>query len=117
VLSFPSTVKIYVCVEPTDMRRGFDRLAEMTRRVIGQDPLSGHVFVFRSRRGDRLKLLYWDGDGFAMWYKRLEKGRFAWPAKIGEDFRVGPREMAMLLEGLEEVNVRRRRRFQWPGAR
>jgi transposase len=117
VLSFPSAVKIFLCLEPTDMRRGFDRLAEMTRHILRQDPLSGHVFVFRSRRGDRLKLLYWDRDGYALWYKRLEKGQFALPGKVGEDFRIGPRELAMLLEGLEEVNIRRRMRYQWPRVR
>jgi transposase len=93
------------------MRRGFDRLAEMVRQVIRQDPLSGHLFVFRSRRGDRLKLLYWDRDGLALWYKRLEKGRFALPGKVGGDFRIDARALAMMLEGLEEASVRRRIRF------
>src|SRR4030042_1478387 len=79
MLSLPSAVRIFLCTEPTDMRRGFDRLAEMGRPVIRQDPVCGHLFVFRSRRGDRLKLLYWDTGGFAMWYKRLEKGRFHMP--------------------------------------
>ena len=60
MLSLPSAVRIFLCTEPTDMRRGFDRLAEMVRSVIRQDPLSGHLFVFRSRRGDRLRLLYRD---------------------------------------------------------
>jgi transposase len=94
------------------MRRGFDRLAEMVRSVIRQDPLSGHLFVFRSRAGSRLKLLYWDRDGFALWYKRLEKGRFALPAQVGEDFRIDARSLSMLLEGLEDAAVRRRVRFE-----
>ena len=111
MLSLPSAVRIFLCTEPTDLRRGFDRLAEMVRQVIRQDPLCGHLFVFRSRVGDRLKLLYWDRDGFAMWYKRLEKGRFHMPARWGEDFRIGARELAMMLEGLEEGSVRRRIRF------
>ena len=62
----------------------------------------------RSRLGNRLKLLYWDRDGYALWYKRLEKGRFPLPAKVGPDFRIGPRELAMLPEGLEEASVCRR---------
>jgi transposase len=62
-------VRIWLAVEKTDMRCGFDRLAERVRAVIGENPLSGHLFVFRSRRGDRLKILVWDGDGFVLWYK------------------------------------------------
>lgn len=111
MLSLPSAIRIFLCIEPTDMRRGFDRLAEMVRSVIRQDPLSGHLFVFRSRAGDRLKLLYWDRDGLALWYKRLEKGRFSTPARVGEDFRIDARELTMMLEGLEEANVHRRIRF------
>lgn len=114
MLSLPSAIRIFLCTEPTDMRRGFDRLAEMVRSVIRQDPLSGHMFVFRSRCGDRLKLLYWDTGGFALWYKRLEKGRFPSPARVGEDFHITARELAMMLEGLEEASVRRRIRFELP---
>src|SRR5512147_2240042 len=101
MLGLPSAIRIFLCTEPTDMRRGFDRLAEMVRQVIRQDPLSGHLFVFRSRSGDRLKLLYWDRDGFCLWYKRLEKGRFPTPARWGEDFHITARELSMMLEGLE----------------
>ena len=114
MLSLPSAIRIFLCTEPTDMRRGFDRLAEMVRSIIRQDPLSGHLFVFRSRSGDRLKLLYWDRDGYCLWYKRLEKGRFPSPSRVGEDFHIGPRELAMMLEGLEEASVRRRIRLEFP---
>src|SRR5205807_4245715 len=65
-------VRIWLATEKTDMRCGFDRLAERVKTVLGEDPQSGHLFVFRSRRGDRLKILLWDGDGFVLWYKRLE---------------------------------------------
>ena len=71
--------RIWLATEVTDMRCGFDRLAERVRAVIGQDALSGHLFVFRSRRGDRLKILLWDRDGFLLWYKRLESGVFKLP--------------------------------------
>jgi transposase len=111
VLSLPSAVRIFLCVEPTDMRRGFDRLAEMVRQVIRQDPLSGHLFVFRSRAGDRLKLMYWNEGGYCLWYKRLEKGRFHLPDKVGADCRIDARTLAMMLEGLQEAGVRRRLRF------
>ena len=67
--------RIWLAAEATDMRCGFDRLAERVKAVIGEDPLSGHLFVFRSRRGDRLKILVWERDGFVLWYKRLEAGR------------------------------------------
>ena len=96
MLSFPSVVRIYLCCQPTDMRRSFDGLAYMVREIIGQDPLSGHVFVFRNKRGNMLKLLYWDRDGFVIWYKRLEKGTFSWPDHIpaghnGRHFRLSAR--------------------------
>ena len=71
--------RLWLAREATDMRCGFDRLAERVRAVIGEDPLSGHLFVFRSRRGDRLKILTWDRDGFILWYKRLEAGVFKLP--------------------------------------
>lgn len=111
MLSLPGAVRIYLCKEATDMRRGFDRLAEMVRSLVHQDPLSGHLFVFRSRGGDRLKLLYWDRDGYVLWYKRLEKGRFHLPESFAADGRLDPRQLAMILEGLEEGAVRRRIRF------
>ena len=110
MLSLPSAVRIYLCTQPTDMRRGFDALAEMVRSVLRQDPLSGHLFVFRSRVGDRLKLLYWDRDGYALWYKRLEKGTFAW-ASAGQDCRIDPRDLAMMLEGIDLGAARKRPRF------
>jgi transposase len=71
-----SPTRIWLAVLPADMRCGFDRLAELAKAVTGQDPFSGHLFLFRSRGGDRLKILYWDRDGFALWYKRLEEGGF-----------------------------------------
>jgi transposase len=71
--------RIWMASEATDMRCGFDRLAERVKAVIGENPQSGHLFVFRSRRGDRLKILVWDRDGFVLWYKRLEAGVFKLP--------------------------------------
>ena len=75
--------RIWLAAEATDMRCGFDRLAERVRAVIGQDPLTNQLFVFRSRRGDRLKILAWDRDGFILWYKRLETGVFTLPRVMG----------------------------------
>lgn len=73
-------VRIYLYTAPTDMRKGFDSLAALVRESLGHDPLSGHLFLFVGRDRDRLELLYWDADGFAVWYKRLEEGTFRLPA-------------------------------------
>lgn len=73
MLSLPLPVRIFLCTQPADMRKSFDSLAQMVREFLGADPLSGHLFVFRSKRGDRLKLLYWDSDVLAIWYKRHEE--------------------------------------------
>src|SRR5271170_692354 len=70
MLSLPLPVHVYLCTRHADLRKSFDGLAQMVREFLGADPLSGHLFVFRSKRGDRLKLLYWDSDGLAIWYKK-----------------------------------------------
>src|ERR1700733_6425881 len=121
MLSLPLPVRVYLCLEPTDMRRGFDGLSRMVRDHVGADPLSGDLFVFRSKRGDRVKLLYWNDDGYALWYKRLEEGTFPWPTADGKRTVVGshgltlrPAELAMLLDGIELANVQRRKRYQRP---
>jgi transposase len=72
MLSWPPTVRIFLGAEPTDMRKGFDSLAHLVESSLALDPLSGHLFVFRSRRGDRIKILYWDTDGYVLWYKKQE---------------------------------------------
>ena len=98
--------RIWLAGEATDMRCGFDRLAERVRVVIGQDPLGGHLFVFRSRRGDRLKILLWDRDGFVLWYKRLESGVFKLPrVKEGtQSLELRASEFAMVLDGIDSTN-------------
>jgi transposase len=109
-----SSVRIWLCVAPIDMRLGFDRLAEMASSVTGENPLSGHLFAFRSRGGDRLKLLYWDRDGLALWYKRLEEGTFKLP-KIESDVKsveLRGSELAMLLDGIDLRSVKRVKRYQ-----
>ena len=72
MLSLASTLRIFLATAPTDMRKGFDGLSQLVRERIDQDPLSGHLFVFRNRRRDRIKILYWDRDGLALWYKMQE---------------------------------------------
>lgn len=116
MLSFPPAVRIWLGVQPTDLRKSFDSLAELVRQQLEADPLSGHVFVFRNRRSDRVKLLYWDEDGYVIVYKRLEVGTFAFPVAEGQPARVTLRaaELAMLLDGVDWQNVHRRRRYRRP---
>ena len=119
MLSLPPSVHIWLCLRPADMRKSFDGLAAMTRQVLLQDPIaSGHLFVFISRRADRLKVLWWDRDGYVLYAKRLERGTFRLP--VGGDGRSAPQgdgvalsaaELAMLLEGIELSGVRRRKRM------
>lgn len=119
MLSLPLPVRILVCTQPADMRRSFDGLAALVREHLGADPLSGHLFVFRNRRGDRVKLLYWDEDGYAIWYKRLEEGAFVFPAADGRRPAVGAHglqiraaDLAMLLDGVDLASVKRSKRYQ-----
>lgn len=111
-----SATRIWLCAGPTDMRRGFDRLAEQAQQVTRQDPRAGHLFVFRSRGGDRLKVLYFDSDGYALWYKRLEEGTFKLPrvdaARMSLELR--PSELAMILDGIDLASVKRVKRFRRP---
>jgi transposase len=115
VLSWPSTVKIFLGAEPTDMRKGFDSLAHLVESSMALDPLSGHLFVFRSRRGDRIKVLYWDKDGYALWYKRLEKGSFRFPTTVSasepQAVEVKAADLMMILDGVDLGSVRRQRRY------
>ena len=120
-LSLPG--RVFLCTLPTDMRKSFDTLACLVQQALGQDPLSGELFVFRSKRGDRLKLLYWDEDGYALWYKRLEKGSFVLPVADGRRTQAGEHglllraaELAMLLDGIELAGARRQQRYQRPAA-
>jgi transposase len=106
--------RIWLAVEAADMRSGFDRLAERVRAVIGQDPLSDAMFIFRSRRGDRLKLLMWDRDGFVLWYKRLEAGVFKLP-RVKEGARsveLRASELAMILDGIDMTKLKRAPRYE-----
>lgn len=117
MLSLPLPVRIFLCTQPADMRRSFDGLAQMVREFLGADPLSGHLFVFRSKRGDKIKLLYWDTDGLAIWYKRLEEGTFRFPtATTGHGIEIRAADLAMLLDGVDLDSVKRRKRYRRPAA-
>lgn len=117
MVTLPSSVRIFVAMEAVDLRRGFDGLAGATRSLIGQDPLSGHLFVFLNRRRNRIKILYWDRTGYLLLYKRLEKGTFEWPAHPAPGVRqveVDAGELGMILEGVDLASARRRVRWRRP---
>jgi transposase len=114
MLTLPSSVRIYVSAEPVDLRRGFDGLAATTRSVMGENPMSGHVFVFVNRRKNRMKLLVWDRTGWLLLYKRLERGTFELPTEPAPGARhveVDAGELGLMLEGLDLRGARRRTRW------
>jgi len=108
------TGRIYLCTSPTDMRKGFDTLAALVKEFLGQDPLSGHLFLFISRGKDRLKILHWDSGGFCLWYKRLEQGTFRMPRAGTDDasMELKASELAMLLEGIDLRSIKRSKRME-----
>jgi transposase len=117
MLTLPPSVRMFVCTQPTDMRRGFDGLSTMVEQVLKQDPFCGHLFVFRNRRKDRIKVLYWDRDGYALWYKRLEKGVVRFPDGLANGAELRVSDLAMLLDGIDPTEVKRSRRYVRKGAR
>jgi transposase len=116
VLNLPLPVRIFLCTRHADLRKSFDGLAQLVREYLGADPLSGHLFVFRNKRGDRLKLLYWDRDGYAIWYKRLEIGSFRFPllGGDGDGVEIHATDLAMILEGIDLASVKRQKRYRRP---
>jgi transposase len=110
-LSLPSTVRILLCTQPADMRRSFDSLAAMVESILKEDPLTGHLFVFVNRDRDRTKILWWDRDGYAIWYKRLEEGTFRWPAADAARIELSPAELALILGGIDLCETRKRKRY------
>ena len=113
-------VKIFICTDPADMRKSFDGLCGMTENLMKQDPITGHLFVFRNRNRDRLKILYWDRDGLAIWYKRLEQGTFQFPTDLKPkadkpvSVEITASDLSLLLGGIDLRTAHRRRRFEPP---
>jgi transposase len=101
MLSFPTHVRIYVSTDPTDMRRSFDGLAALAQSVFKQNPLSGHLFVFMNRRGDKMKILWWSRGGYAIYYRRLEEGVFQLPPVDAETVEIDATQLAMILDGVD----------------
>ena len=109
-----SNLRIFVCLMPTKMNYSFDRLMGMAQETFDQDPLSGHLFLFFNRQRDRVKILFWDVDGFCIWYKRLEAGTFQMPAVTDEQqgIELNSDQLTKLLGGMDHKSGRRRRRYR-----
>jgi len=113
MLTLPSAVKIFIYSQPTDMRCGFNKLSMLTECFMLQDPLSGHLFVFFNRQGDKCKILFWDRTGFVLWYKKLEEGTFEkLPCKNNKSsIEVDVSKLTWILEGIDLFKARRRKRY------
>lgn len=125
MLSISRTTRVFLATEPTDMRKGFDGLCALVETAIEEDPFSGHLFVFRNQRRDRLKLLWWDRDGWALFYKRLERGGYEFPTDrrtssphaahdTARRCEIRADELTLLLEGIDLGSVKRRPRYERP---
>ena len=101
MIALPSGARVWLAAGATDMRRGFDGLARQVQQVLNQDPFSGHLFVFRGRRGDLVKCLWWDTQGLVLYAKRLERGRFIWLSTKDGTVSMTPAQLSMLLEGID----------------
>ncbi len=113
MLSIPANVSVYLCTSATDMRKGFDGLHALVLQVFKRDPLDGHLFLFVNRRRDRLKILWWDRDGMALFYKRLEAGTYQLPTAPDEceGIEIDATDLAILLNGIDIQSAKRRKRY------
>ena len=116
MLTLGLTGRIWVCTTAQDGRKSFDGLAAVVTNHLGRDPLSGDLYVFRNRKGDRLKVLAWQGDGFALYLRRLERGTFAFPTADAGEVSVTTTELAMILGGIDLGSAKRRPRYARPTA-
>lgn len=118
MIHLPASVRVYLCLTPTDMRRSFDGLHALVRDHLQLDAFAGHLYIFSNRRKDRLKVLYWDRDGFAVWAKRLEEGAFAIPSGEPGSTRleITTEELAALLSGIDLEQAARPKRYRRPAA-
>jgi transposase len=112
MLGLSSNLRYFLCCTPIDIRNGFDGLAGIVRNHLKNDPVSGAVFIFLNKNRTHIKLLYWDGDGFALFYKRLERGRYALTAHNSPEKEIKREEVLMLLEGLSFDRMKRKSRYK-----
>lgn len=101
MIPVPASTRVWLAAGVTDMRKGFNGLSALAEKVLEQDPFCGHLFVFRGRRGDLLKVIWFDGQGACLFSKRLEKGRFVWPSATSGKVTLTPAQLSMLLEGID----------------
>jgi transposase len=113
MLNLPPSVKVYIATDAADMRKSIDTLSVMVKDVLSKDPFSGHLFVFCNKRGDKIKILYWDRNGFCLWYKRLERGIFRMPKMQTKVFMIAPNELNLLLEGIDLTDKKRLRAVEF----
>jgi transposase len=116
MISLPHAVRVFLHTPATDLRKGFDALSGLVTTAFSQDPTSGHLFLFVNRRRDRLKILYWDRDGLAIWYKRLETGSFQLPeiSRNAVSIEMSPTQLTLILSGIDLRSARQRKRYQRP---
>jgi len=117
MLTMPPSVRVYVAVEPTDLRKSFDGLSTAVTARFGQDPVCGHLFVFRNRRGDQIRILFWDRTGYCIVAKKLARGRFHLAREIAAgctQMEVDGAELGLMLEGIDLTKATRRKRFRLP---
>lgn len=107
MLRLAQGTRVFMAVAPIDMRKSFDGLCAAVMETLQANPLEGHLFLFRSRRSDRLKALIWDRNGLAIWYKRLEKGRYRWPTRDAVSIEITEQELSLLLDGVDFTRIRR----------
>lgn len=110
MIGLPPGARVWLAAGVTDLRKGFDGLAAIVKATLAEDPYSGHLFAFRGRRGDRLKVLWYDGDGLCLFAKRLERGKFVWPRATSGVVSLSPAQLSMLLEGIDWRRVQRTQR-------
>jgi transposase len=101
MMSPPPGTKVYLACKPTDMRKGMNSLSAEVAQVLRSDPYSGHLFVFRGKRGDAMRILYWDGTGLCLFSKRLEVGVFVWPSTVDDSLQMTPAQLSLLIEGFD----------------
>jgi transposase len=113
--AIPHQLRIFLCTEPADMRKNFNGLTGLVRKSMMLDPLSGHLYIFRNQRGDRLKVLYWDSDGFALWYKQLQRGTFRFPDLknySSAGLEIDHSTLRLILDGIDLSTIRRQHRYK-----
>lgn len=111
----PATTRVFLCTQDTDMRKSFNSLSGIIRGAMHLDPLSGYLFVFKNKHGDRIKCMYWDADGFALWYKVLQKGTFQFPSLqniSSAGLEIDSPTLRAILDGIDLSSIRRRQRFR-----